>query len=165
MPRPCGKGRCRHGQGHWKQALQEKGYKYTPGRKSILDVLMKEEKPLSAEEIYFQVHAMCPSVGLTTIYRTMDLLCEMGIVAKIILDDNRARYELCHQCSQVKSQMRMICQNCQSIFYPGELEPDMQKLMDEYGKKMAGAQEFAVNHYVLHLFGICKDCQTKKIEL
>ncbi|MGB3114427.1 MAG: Fur family transcriptional regulator, partial [Candidatus Omnitrophota bacterium] len=85
----CGTGRpWMHGRfrGH--------GYRLTMPRKAILEVLSKAEKHLSAEEVYLRVHKIYPNVGLTTVYRTLELLVQMGVIYKFDFGDGRARYEL-----------------------------------------------------------------------
>ena len=65
-----------------KLILKEKGYKLTPQRRSILDEIIKNEgSHLTTEEIYDLVKVNCPEIGLATVYRTVQLLEEMGAVS------------------------------------------------------------------------------------
>ena len=66
----------------------------TAPREAILSVLNKTSKHLSAEDVYMAVHKIYPTVGLTTVYRTLELLVHMGLVFKFDFGDGRARYEL-----------------------------------------------------------------------
>ena len=78
-----------------KESLKQKGYKLTPQRRSIVDTIVDSEgKHLTAEEIYDEVKKKCPEIGLATVYRTILLLEEIGIVSKIHLNDGCSRYEL-----------------------------------------------------------------------
>ena len=55
-----------------KDDLKEKGYKFTPQRRSIVDTIIASEgKHLTAEEIYDEVKQICPEIGLATVYRTI----------------------------------------------------------------------------------------------
>ena len=80
-----------------KEDLKNKGYKLTPQRRSIVDTIIENEgSHLTVEEIYDKVKIQCPEIGLATVYRTVMLLEEMGIVYKLDLDDGCSRYELVH---------------------------------------------------------------------
>ena len=55
-----------------KESLKQKGYKLTPQRRSILDIIIeKEGMHLTVEEIYDEVKKVCPEIGLATVYRTV----------------------------------------------------------------------------------------------
>jgi len=78
----------------WHGRFRGCGYRITAGRESILDILMAADSHLSAEDIYKKIHSRCPAVGLTTVYRTLEILVNMGLVFKFDFGDGRARYEL-----------------------------------------------------------------------
>ena len=64
--------------------LKKKGYKLTPQRRAIVDTIVDNEgKHLTAEEIYDEVKINCPEIGLATVYRTILLLEEIGVVSKL----------------------------------------------------------------------------------
>ena len=89
MPRGNCKGHC------WQGKFRGCGYRMTVGREVILDALVNsKDKHLSAEDIYMKVHDSYPAIGLTTIYRTLEILVDMGIVFKFDFGDGRSRYEL-----------------------------------------------------------------------
>lgn len=77
-----------------KENLKKKGYKLTPQRRAIVDVIIeKEGEHLTAEEIYDEVKKVCPDIGLATVYRTVLLLEEVGVVFKLDLNDGCSRYK------------------------------------------------------------------------
>ena len=78
----------------WHGRFKGCGYRITIGREAILDVLTNAKKHLSAEDIHNKLHNKYPAIGLTTIYRTLDLLVNMGLVFKFDFGDGRARFEL-----------------------------------------------------------------------
>ncbi|HTY01776.1 MAG TPA: transcriptional repressor, partial [Bacteroidota bacterium] len=67
--------------------LRKKRLRLTEPRRIILDALAGTKEHLSADELYFIVHKMHPSLGLTTVYRTLELLEGMGIVTKFNFGD------------------------------------------------------------------------------
>ena len=67
-----------------KEDLKNKGYKLTPQRRAIVDTIVESEgKHLTAEEIYDEVKKSCPEIGLATVYRTILLLEDIGILCKL----------------------------------------------------------------------------------
>lgn len=76
----------------------EKGYKLTEQRQAVLDAIVKNKgSHLSSEEIFKLVKKTHPEIGLATIYRTLPLLEEMGLISKIHLDDDYIGY--CKNCN------------------------------------------------------------------
>ena len=76
-----------------KEKLRETGFKITPQRRAVIDILLKHnEEHLSSEEIYDLVRVDCPEIGLATVYRTMQLLDDIGVISKLNLDDGCLRY-------------------------------------------------------------------------
>ena len=78
-----------------KEKLRETGFKITPQRRAVIDILLKHNtEHLSSEQIYDLVRVDCPEIGLATVYRTMQLLDEIGVISKLNLDDGCIRYEI-----------------------------------------------------------------------
>ena len=77
-----------------KENLKQKGYKLTPQRRGIVDVIIeKEGEHLTAEEIYDEVKKICPDIGLATVYRTVLLLEEVGVIFKLDLNIKSGRVD------------------------------------------------------------------------
>ena len=77
------------------QKVRSRGYKLTPQRKIVLEVLMQNrDSPLTPGEVYKQVKALHPGVGLTTVYRTLELLKEMGLLNQVHFHDGCDHYEI-----------------------------------------------------------------------
>ena len=105
-----------------KEELKKKGYKLTPQRRAIVDTIIANEgKHLTAEEIYDEVKIVCPEIGLATVYRTILLLEEMGIVYKLDLNDGCSRYELAH-INETHRHHHLVCNNCGKVI---EVQDDL----------------------------------------
>jgi Fur family ferric uptake transcriptional regulator len=132
--------------------LKEKGCKLTPQRQIILDIIENcQEKHLSAEEIHDMVKKSNPDIGLATVYRTMLLFNEIGIVHKLDLDDGLGRYELNRQKSNHRHH-HLICTSCNAVM---EVEEDLlesleQQILNEHG--------FIVKDHRVKLYGLCSSC-------
>ena len=138
-----------------KEELKKRGYKLTPQRRAIVDtIIISEGKHLTAEEIYDEVKKECPEIGLATVYRTILLLEEMGIIYKLDLEDGCSRYELAHEHENHRHH-HLICNSCGKVF---EVEDD---LLDDLEKKIEENYNFKIFDHSLKFFGLCKDCKDK----
>ena len=91
--------------------LGRQGYRLTPQRMMILEAVEAADDHISAEEIYVQVCARYPHLNISTVYRTLELLKELGLVTETDLGDGRVRYHsikkghhhhlVCHKCGQI----------------------------------------------------------------
>lgn len=140
-----------------KNNLKEKGYKLTPQRRSILDIIIKSEgSHLTVEEIYDLVKKECPEIGLATVYRTILLLEEIGVLSKINLNDGCNRYEIVHEY-EVHQHHHLICTNCGKVI---EVEGD---LLDDIEKKIQKKYGFLIKNHSLKFYGFCEECRKKMI--
>lgn len=137
-----------------KENLKEKGYKLTPQRRAIVDtIICNEGSHLTVEEIYDEVKKDCPEIGLATVYRTILLLEEMGIVYKLDLNDGCSRYELVHE-DETHRHHHLICTRCGKVI---EVEGDLlETLEDEIEKKYS----FKIEDHSVKFFGLCNECST-----
>ncbi len=130
------------------ETLRQHGYRLTPQREMILDILCEEDGHMTAEEIYQRVKARSPAVNLATVYRTLELLHELRLITSADLGDGRAEFEL----AQARSHHHLVCQNCGcTLSFDNQLlEPLRAALRDTYGF------EATIEHLVI--FGLCSDC-------
>jgi Fur family ferric uptake transcriptional regulator len=114
----------------------------------ILKAVEKAEGHISAEEIYGQVRARYPHVNISTVYRTLDLLEELGQVTKTDMGDGRVRY---HSIGKGHHH-HLVCQKCGAIIDVEEkfLNSLWEEIMRRYG--------FKVEMKHLAFFGLCRNC-------
>ena len=131
--------------------LLENRYRLTPQRKSVLLALTnagRGEHP-SAEEIYRYAKKYYPSIGLATVYRTLELFTNLSIVQNLVLEDGCTRYELkrdlmhCH----------LICLSCGKI-------SEADGVYSE--QLLSGSHGFKVTSCIVQFFGYCDKCYEKK---
>lgn len=138
-----------------KDDLKQRGYKLTPQRRAILDGLVKNEgKHLTVEEIYDDVKLECPEIGLATVYRTVLLLEEMGIIYRLDLEDGCARYELVHE-NENHRHHHLVCSNCGKVI---EVEGD---LLDTLEGNIENKYNFKIMDHSVKFFGLCDECQSE----
>src|ERR1700704_2767764 len=130
--------------------IQQQGLKRTAQRDLILDVFLRTEEHVSGEDLYRLVRAQDPTVGQTTVYRTLRLLTDAGLAREVRFGDGRAHYE--HNYKH-EHHDHMICSECGKIieFYSAELEA----IQDA----MAAKHRFEVTQHLLRIIGICAECR------
>ncbi|EYE89671.1 Fur family transcriptional regulator [Fervidicella metallireducens AeB] len=135
-----------------KQQLKVQGYKLTPQRRAILDVIIENEgKHLSTEEVYDIVKDDCPEIGLATVYRTLQLLEKMGVLCKMNFDDGCNRYELVHN-DEDHQHHHLVCISC------GKVEEAEDDLLEKLEEKVEDLYKFRIVNHSVKFFGYCSSC-------
>jgi Fur family ferric uptake transcriptional regulator len=132
----------------WDDTLRASGYRVTPQRQLVLEAVTRLEHA-TPEEIYAEVRQTAVGVNLSTVYRTLELLEQIGLVTHTHLGHGAHRYHLAADAQHV----HLVCRGCGAI---KQLDPDavsslVTVLDSEYGF------ETDVGH--LTVFGICGQCR------
>lgn len=136
--------------------FEAEGYRLTPQRNAVVKVLLENRHGHpSAEEIYLETKALYPDIGLTTIYRSLELLERLNIVYRFDYGDGQSRYELGTGTNE-HYHHHLICLDCGEI---SEFEGD---LLDNMEQEIAETTGFKIADHCLRFFGHCKRCQDKK---
>jgi len=122
----------------------------TASRNAIAHVLSEAEHWLNPEEILQRGKERCPSLGLVTVYRTLALFDELGLVRRIHAHPG------CHGyvSATLKHGHHLVCSACQQVVeFPGSeaLAPFIQAIEQQTG--------FVVDDHMLELHGLCPACQ------
>lgn len=130
--------------------LRRRGLKRTNQRDLILEVFLTSEKHVTSEELYRKVRERDPSIGFTTVYRTLKLLTECGIAREAQFGDGYTRYE--PNLSQGHHD-HLICVECGELteFYSEQLEHIQDEVIRRHGFQM-------IDHS-LRIWGICRRCR------
>lgn len=145
----------------WHHRFRRRGLRITEPRQVILELLNNTSDHLSAEDIYMAVHGDYPGIGLTTIYRTLDLLEQMGIIYRFHFGDGRSRYELIQNTQKPGHHHHLVCLNCKKIIDYDDFVDEEMKLLKKVEKSLSQKYNVEITHHVIQFYGICKDCQGK----
>jgi Fur family ferric uptake transcriptional regulator len=135
------------------------GYRITVPRQAILDVLSNTTEHLSAEEIYLKVHKIHPSIGLTTVYRTLELLIKTGIVFKFDFGDGRARYELSENPKGIGHHHHLVCTGCSRIIDYTDFINEEIELLKRTEKELSKKYKFKITNHMIQFYGLCEKCK------
>lgn len=131
------------------EALQARGYRVTRARKAIFQALVESGGHVSADDIVTAVRRLEPSVGRMTVYRTLDLLRQLGLVQPVYQGTGAAHYVLMDEGHH----HHLICSTCDRVV---EFDECMAK---EMGQQLAERFGFQIQGHLLEFYGICADCQ------
>jgi len=131
-------------------SLRAAGYRATPQRQAILQVLEASDRPLNVEEILSRMEGN--RSGIPTVYRNLQQFAEQGWIESIVLTDNTMRFV---RCSSSTHHHHILCEQCGRMV---ELEGcGIQKAVTA----MASRSGFQITRHQIQLFGLCPECQAK----
>jgi len=129
--------------------LRQSDYRMTPQRMALVRLIAESDDHPSVAQLYAQVRAQFPSMSLATVYKTLDLLKDLGEVFEIGLRDD-SHYD----GSRPVPHPHLICIRCQKIV-DGDLDTPVRRLVAE----MEQTSGFQITRHQLNFYGLCPDCQ------
>ncbi len=134
------------------KVLRENGHRLTPQRMLVIEALHSADRHISAEEIYTQLHRRYPYANISTVYRTLELLKELDLVAEADFGEGPARYHV----AEKGHHHHLVCQSCGKVMDLEEslLHPLEDTLLKKYG--------FDADLRHLAVSGKCNECRKKK---
>ena len=153
--------RANNGPPWWHGRFRGCGYRLTIPREAILDVLSRTSRHLSAEDIFLAVHKVYPAIGLTTIYRTLELLVQMRLVFKFDFGDKRARYELAEGTKGIRHHHHLVCTRCGRIIDYTDFIDEEKELLGQTEKGLSKKFNFKITNHIIQFYGLCDKCKNK----
>jgi Fur family transcriptional regulator, ferric uptake regulator len=134
-------------------ALRQRGYKLTSQRRIIIDEIIGSEEHQTPAAIHERVKAAHPGVGLVTIYRTLEILEECGLICETHSGHSCHSYLMRHTSAH---HHHLICSSCGKVVDFGDcgLSDLETKLMEKSG--------FKINSHLLEFLGQCSQCAAVK---
>jgi len=141
-----------------KHSFKRDAFRWTLTRKAILDLLRGTSKHLSAKEIYENLLKLYPGIGLSTVYRTLDLLARSELINKLDIGDGKSRYE--YRSDQKKAHHHhLVCTKCGKIIDYSDFIDDEVELFIEAEKNIFSKYKFRVQDHNIEFYGLCKNCR------
>jgi Fur family transcriptional regulator, ferric uptake regulator len=132
----------------------------TEARNIVLTVLADNQAHghLAADEIFFQAKISQATIGLATVYRTLESLRQSSIVSALDPGDGRMRYEL-KQEGPAGHHHHLICQSCQRIIDYNDFENEEIRLVKKTQVHLAKQYGYKIVDHSIEFIGVCPDCQ------
>jgi len=134
----------------YSQTLRGAGFRMTATRRAVARVLCDAERWLNPEQILDQGQAYCPSLGLVTVYRTLTLFSELGLIRRVHAGDG------CHGyvAAGLAHGHHLVCSGCRQVVeFPGT--EDLSALI----LAVERATGFRIYDHMLELHGLCPQCR------
>ncbi|MGH3665703.1 MAG: Fur family transcriptional regulator [Egibacteraceae bacterium] len=128
--------------------LRDEGYRLTPQRQLVWEVLRGAEHHLTAEQIHEEVSRKVPDFNVASVYRTLTLLAQLGLAKEVRLGDGRGHWEVAHP----DDEFHLVCRVCGSVtHHHSEMVGQARvHLADEHG--------FTAEEIDLVVHGVCASC-------
>ena len=143
----------------WQKRLFDAGYRLTAPRKLVIQILIETDKHLSVEDIYVSALKTNPSIGMATVYRTVDLFAQTGVIQKFDIGDGKARYELTNNPKKKGHHHHLICIRCKEIVDYTDFIKDEVQLMNKTETALSQKYHFQIMHHIIHFYGLCESCR------
>ena len=130
------------------ERLRYTGHKLTPPRLAVLQVMEESHEHLSHSEILERGQAIYPALGRATVYRTLELLTNLGIVRPIYLGDQSVCFTRADGAHH-----HLICSECRQVIEFDEC------VIDELQETLSQRLNFEIRGHLLEFYGLCDRCQ------
>ena len=129
--------------------LRAHGIAVTPQRLAVLASLQDRHDHPSAEKIYGEIRRQLPAISFNTVYKTLEILCQKGLVVKVNPLHEVARYD-----GETFGHVHLVCRGCQTItdLYWRATTSPLAFAPEEL-------QGFRVEHQAITIWGLCPRCQ------
>ncbi|GEL16080.1 Fur family transcriptional regulator [Pediococcus cellicola] len=134
--------------------LQRRHVRMTPQRRTILTYLVTHHNHPTVETIHEALDQQTPNMSLATIYNTLKLFVDLGIVIELANGEDGVHYDYYN-----KPHYHAICTNCgriADVFYP-----DFPKVAQQLEKEAADQTGYQITGNHIEVYGLCPQCQKK----
>jgi Fur family ferric uptake transcriptional regulator len=135
--------------------LRESDLRFTPQRQTILQVFLKSEGHVDVDELFFEIQKIDASIGIATVYRTLNLFVDCGLARKNVLGRGQHSFEKLYRQGHHD---HLICLSCRKIV---EFE---HPLIEKYQLEICQSHGFTLNQHQMEIYGTCSNCQNKRRE-
>ena len=103
---------------HLSARLSTSGFRFTPQRQHVYDVLIEERDHPTAEEVFIRAKRTMPEISMATVYNCLDALVQSGCARQVTVDRGATRF-----CPNMREHCHFYCDTCERVFdidLPGE---------------------------------------------
>jgi Fur family ferric uptake transcriptional regulator len=131
------------------ELLERNGVRATPRRLEVLEELAREPDDVTAQELWSRLRERDSAAGLATVYRTLALLSERGVVDVLSHHGGEQCYRLCGD----EHHHHLLCERCHRVV-------ELQECgLDDWVKAAAKRHGFVATDHRVEIVGLCADCR------
>ena len=132
--------------------------RWTAPREEIFNILIRSPQHLSAKDIYAILGPAKSEIGLTTVYRTLELLHRAGLARKMNAGDGQVRWEYVRG-DHSDHHHHLICSGCGKILNYRDFEKEELELVRKTEDILSKKYGFLIREHNIEFFGLCEDCR------
>ena len=129
--------------------LTDAGVRPTRQRERVLTELMGERDDVTAQELYERLRSGGEKLGLATVYRTLGLLAEAGVIDAL----SHRPGELCYRWCGQGHHHHLVCSSCHRVVELADCE------LDPWLERISQAHGFVTTGHRLEVSGLCSACR------
>ena len=129
--------------------LREQGVRITTARRAVIAALVASDGHVTAEDVTIAVQRQAPEIHLSTVYRTLESLEELGVVDHVHLGHGSAVYHLAENRHQ-----HLVCERCKKVIHLAD------GLVDDLARVVDSNYHFTLRPHHFALIGLCEECRT-----
>ena len=131
-------------------SIKERGYKITPQRRAVLKAIADSQDHLTPAELHQRARQERPDIGLVTVYRTLEMLADVGLICEMHSGGNCRSYLLRRP---EEHHHHLICSDCGQVVDFSDCD------LDQLEQKLSRDTGFAMEEHLLEFLGRCPACQ------
>lgn len=139
--------------------LTRLGYKFTGQRRKILEALSSEHRLFDAESIFIKAKKTDPSIGIATVYRTLELLTRLNLICKVSVGTEKSMYMLADDCEKETS-VYMVCDQCKKVITNNDCLKNALKirLREDAEENILKNCNLKIDKFQVVFKGLCDEC-------
>jgi Fe2+ or Zn2+ uptake regulation protein len=137
-------------QSNFSRRLTTNGFRFTPQRQQVYDVLLRKRDHPTADEVFIRAKKQMPEISHATVYNCLDALVKSGLVRQVTLDRGATRF-----CPNMHEHCHFHCDACDGVF-------DVD-LPSEACAAVSLPRGFRADHFDVAIRGLCAACGKKKL--
>jgi Fur family transcriptional regulator, peroxide stress response regulator len=131
--------------------LKDYGLRVTPQRKLIIEFLSRTRSHPTAESIFEEIKDCSPALSLNTVYKTLEIFEQRGMVRKFNIGFNIYHYD-----ANMNPHSHIVCTNCKRV---DDINGNLSNLGERFIKEVESNSDYEVFYSDLFFYGHCKDCR------
>jgi Fe2+ or Zn2+ uptake regulation protein len=133
---------------HLSKQLSTSGFRFTPQRQHVYDVLIEERDHPTAEEVFIRAKREMPEISMATVYNCLDALVQSGMARQVNMDRGATRF-----CPNMREHCHFYCDTCEKMF-------DIDVPSEGPGG-ITLPRGFKATRFEIAIHGLCAKCGSK----
>jgi Fur family peroxide stress response transcriptional regulator len=135
--------------GNLNERLTTGGFRFTPQREHVYNVLLEKRDHPTAEEVFLRAKHRMPDISMATVYNCLDALVKCGLARQVQIDRGATRF-----CPNMREHGHFYCDSCEMVYDVDLPEKPKPTIILPHG--------FKAEHFEVAIHGICQDCAQKR---